>query len=83
MTDSCPLRIDVTFFWQENGGPVHAAAKAAFAPWSAVRTLCGEPLTGLRKAAEWAVGHEKAIGIPANPFYSDRGCVGCQERLAV
>ena len=82
MNTSMPLAYRVTFAYEAEG-PVHAIAKAEGAPWAKARTLCGLPLDSLTKAVTWEVGREKTPGIPANPFFSQRGCAECGRRLSI
>ena len=70
-------------FGDSSDGLVHAMAHIPGTPKTTATVLCDLPLHRIRPHAEWEVGREKAIGIPANPFFSERQCGGCAERLAI
>lgn len=77
----CPLRINVRFALDADR-VIHAVARAAGAPKAKARSLCGIPKPDLRTLPDWEVNHEKMPGVPANPFFSARGCGTCHHRLA-
>ena len=71
----------VISFHTETEGPAHAAARESGTPRTGLVTLCGLPVVGMVAREPYPVMYEKIPGVPAEPFYSDRGCAACGQAL--